>query len=596
MCRGPFVSDQRAYRRFRRTPRPTRNGPRPATADVRSQTPFRSFRLSFGMPRDDLALYLILAPEFGGGRFGPFEGLEVRLGSDRERCHVVLPESFGVAKEHCKVIRQGDGGLILSASERTAAVWVWKGDARRPIQIHTPTAVRPNDSFALVSAEGAKFTIEFAALPPEMVAKRNAAKRGRQGLTGEKLAREGFRMAVARIWSIGPVGMAMRAWYLVKSGSLWQPRILITAAIAGFGYLAAFAGSCSALKFKADALAVEDDLEQCQEEAGFAKKLGGSGIESQNFHELATTITGSSTLGLGLQNENGLREKVEEKARSIVGEDASAYDWMFRSGSAAATEWIGWRERVAKEDSLDEVTRYVLPYASALRKRSDGDWNAWLDVTGAKSCLRGPARLSYRQAKAIGLVGAQLDAFKGGDSNALLNDDAARAQLLVATSTLAEEPPPDPPPASALAQLATGSETCVFATGEDDRDRASDVMSALRRELGPDAAAVPENDNESAGLGRLLKLYAADAPGNRYYDNPTPRLDFRNGLASPLKEDPSGETILAKTAEAIARSIVLPCMGTLNAGKEAEAIFGRKAEPVACLVLMYRLSQPAGGS
>ena len=87
------------------------------------------------MPRDDLALYLNLSHEFGGGRFGPFEGLEVRLGSDRERCHVVLPESFGVTKQHCKLIRQGDGGLILAASERTAAgertaaVFVWKGDA-----------------------------------------------------------------------------------------------------------------------------------------------------------------------------------------------------------------------------------------------------------------------------------------------------------------------------------------------------------------------------------------------------------------------------------------------------------------------------------
>ena len=545
------------------------------------------------MLRDDVALYLNLAPEFGGGRFGPFEGLEVRLGADRERCHVVLPESFGVARDHCKIMRQGDGGLILTASERTAAVFVWKGDARRPTQIQTPTAVRSGDSFALVSPEGAKFTVELASLPPDIIAKRNAEKRGRRGLTGEKLAREGFRMALARLWAVGPVGIAMRGWYMVKSGTLWQPRIIITAVIAGFGYIAALAGSCSALKFKADAIAVEEDLDQCKQDAGFSKKLASSGIESQNFAELAATITGSATLGHGLQNENGLRQKVEEKAKSIAGEDASAYDWMFRGGSSAASDWIAWRERVAKDDGFDEVTKYVLPYAAAVRKRTDTQWNNWLDVTGAKACLRGPARLSYRQAKSFGLAGAELDAFKAGDSTMLLNDDAARAQLLVATATSASELPPDPPPASELAQISTGQETCVFASGDDEREKASDVLSALRKGLGTDAAAVPESDNESAGLGRLLKLYAADAPDNHYAENPTPRLDFRNGLATPLKEDPAGEAIVGKAAEAIARSIVLPCMGTLNAGKEADAIFGRKPEPVACLVLMYRLSQGA---
>ena len=31
---------------------------------------------------DDLVTYLRLDPEFGGTRFGPFEGLEVRLGSN----------------------------------------------------------------------------------------------------------------------------------------------------------------------------------------------------------------------------------------------------------------------------------------------------------------------------------------------------------------------------------------------------------------------------------------------------------------------------------------------------------------------------------
>ncbi|MFT4978994.1 MAG: hypothetical protein ACI8S6_004904, partial [Myxococcota bacterium] len=44
---------------------------------------------------EHLVTYLSLTPEFGGTRFGPFEGLGVRLGADANRCHIVLPESLG---------------------------------------------------------------------------------------------------------------------------------------------------------------------------------------------------------------------------------------------------------------------------------------------------------------------------------------------------------------------------------------------------------------------------------------------------------------------------------------------------------------------
>ena len=42
------------------------------------------------MLEEELATYLRLTPEFGGTRFGPFEELEIRLGSDADRCHIVL--------------------------------------------------------------------------------------------------------------------------------------------------------------------------------------------------------------------------------------------------------------------------------------------------------------------------------------------------------------------------------------------------------------------------------------------------------------------------------------------------------------------------
>jgi len=70
------------------------------------------------MAGEDIALYLTLTPEFGGTRFGPFEGIECRLGSNADRCNITIPEGMGVQKEHCKVIRQGPSNLILTPALR----------------------------------------------------------------------------------------------------------------------------------------------------------------------------------------------------------------------------------------------------------------------------------------------------------------------------------------------------------------------------------------------------------------------------------------------------------------------------------------------
>ena len=41
--------------------------------------------------------FLQLAPEFGGTKFGPFEHVEIRLGSDPANSDITLPEALGAA-------------------------------------------------------------------------------------------------------------------------------------------------------------------------------------------------------------------------------------------------------------------------------------------------------------------------------------------------------------------------------------------------------------------------------------------------------------------------------------------------------------------
>ena len=539
------------------------------------------------MARDELALYLTLSPEFGGTRFGPFEGLEVRLGADRERCHIVLPEAFGVAQEHCKILRQGDGGLILTASERTAAVFVWKGDARRPSQIHSPTAVRSGDNFSLVSPEGARFVVELGALPPEIQAQRQKARGRRNNLTAEGFAKEGWRLAIGRLWSMGPFGLLMKGWYLITSGAILQPRILIPLAIGAFGYIAAFGSSCAAMKWKSDAVKSVDDLKECEQRSGTGGG-GAGGIASRTPAELIAQVAGSTSLAAVLENQTDLTARVESELLEVLaGRDQ--YGWLFDDGNDAAADWIKWREAIAKSDAFDDLSKVLLPYASAVAKRTGEQWNVQLDVSGKRSCLRGPARLTFRQGRSLGLESVLLDAYRGDDTTDFTNDDAGRLRLLSTSAMNALLPPLDPAPAIEEAQLASGREFCTYATGEDDRESLVKVLAAFRRHLGNKASAVPETTKNEAAIARIVKLIAADVPGNTYEDNSSPTLDFSNSMAAPLEEHPAKEAIVARTAEVIARSVGLPCIAALENPASVEPTFGRKVDPVTCLVLDYKL-------
>jgi hypothetical protein len=114
-------------------------------------------------PTDDhLVLYLTLAAEFGGTRFGPFEGTQTRLGSDRSRCHIVIPESLGVVKEHCCIQRRAPDDLVLAPLDPAGALYLWKRQEQSPIRVSAATSVRDGDSFALVSPDGPRFVIDLA--------------------------------------------------------------------------------------------------------------------------------------------------------------------------------------------------------------------------------------------------------------------------------------------------------------------------------------------------------------------------------------------------------------------------------------------------
>lgn len=542
------------------------------------------------MAGEDIALYLTLTPEFGGTRFGPFEGIECRLGSNKDRCHITIPEGLGVQKEHCKVLRQGPANLILTPSERSAGLYLWKGEARSPVQVSTPTAVRPGDSFALVTPDGPRFTIELAKLPDEVIAQRsNKGKKNMRGLSADKFAKEGRRMALARLFTIGPLQWLSQMWYFVVSGTIWQPRYIITGVIMASGYLMAGMGGCAALKFKTDAFSATKKADTCTENLAYANNMGGS-VENFQFDQLAATILGVPEIGAALKKDDQLLSKVKEEAKSIAA-NPDPYSWMFEETNRVE-DFARWRERVEKSDSLDLGTKRLLPYLAASKNRLQGDWDRVLDSKQTEACGRGPVRLTYRQAKNLGLTAIYLDAYVQGDATVEANDDTTRTKLLSRTAEAAGEPSPTSDIASTAEILRQGAATCVYGTGDDDREDENKVMAAFNDQIGRGVDGLQDPEDGQGVVARIAKVFASDVPGNNWAGSRPPGLTFAKGtVAGALKDAQGGDWVLSRTAEIIARAMMIPCDGVLNRDKKkVEATFGHLPDAVPCLVLNYRMS------
>ena len=53
----------------------------------------------------DLTLFLRLTPEFGGTEFGPYDDVEVLLGSDPDSTRIYLRPELGILPQHVRTCR-----------------------------------------------------------------------------------------------------------------------------------------------------------------------------------------------------------------------------------------------------------------------------------------------------------------------------------------------------------------------------------------------------------------------------------------------------------------------------------------------------------
>ncbi len=544
---------------------------------------------------DELATYLRLSQDFGGTRFGPFEGLEVRLGSDVDRCHIVLPEALGVRGEHAKLIRQGPQNLILAPSERTAAVYLYKTGERRPTHLNTPTAVRPGDSFALVTPDGPRFIIELDELPPEIKAKREEARQvatGRRRLSAESMGHEVKRQAWTKLLVMGPMQLLQRASVYIRSGAIYQPRNIIMFATLAGGWILGGVSMCRISGFKSSLKRSEVKVESCEQELAFAQNMSGDST-GYSLEELAATITKVNRLGPALEEDDALRNAWKSALR-IVFDQRESYKWITNDKAPKAARFADWRERVLADESFDPDTARLMVWLAAWPGRRSSTYSELTDSEGNDVCGVGVTEMTYRQAMRLG-VSAQPDALITKDLDQVLDSKASTRSLLSDTMVAAGDQGLDESTEIEVGheQVAQGRAWCLFLAGEDHRTNTRRLLKALSRELGPDSALLPQVGTIHDSTSRIAKYWGADITRIDYREQ-DPGISFETAppgaVLAPLEG--RGEWALKRTADTLAKSVALPCIAVLSGNEDsAESLLGEGNAPGAinCLVLDWRL-------
>jgi hypothetical protein len=537
-----------------------------------------------------LQTFLQLTPEFGGTRFGPFPGPEIRLGSDPSKNDITLPEALGVLPEHVKILIQSDGSYIVAPTERTAAVHVFRG-GQRPRHIATATALAAGDSFALVTADGPRFVV-VAEEPPRPEKKKQTAMSkmvpSKEGLWAE-LKRLGFAMFFRN--RIG--NTIQRVWMLVKTGTIFTPRYIIAFLMMGTGAFTAIAAAIGGILAW---FTIQDRNDQIEErERDLAECRGDAGqTEDPTLPQLTMGILVDDEWGPSLEVDEAFRTAFLDRLRTVL-QRREDYAWVYKSNSGMFRDLKRASERTW-ENEMASFAR-VFPYVAATPGSIHRDAMFVLlpeSTRPDKQCARGPARMTYMQAVNFGVV-----SFPTVIVNATTATSSTEEELRTA---ILGSPGVTPEARAALEGGATeilnatvGSQSsafaCVYPAGTDDREVANDVVRALDDDLGKRGAALPDPGSDFWITARLMKYYAGDLDYG-YAD-----LNFAGGPRRPPSTALDGdavnaqarEFIIGRAAETAARAVAIPCLGQLDKENREAAteLLGELPSVYRCLYLNY---------
>ncbi len=503
--------------------------------------------------------FLQLAPEFGGTKFGPFPGVEVRLGSDPTRNDIVLPEALGVLPAHVRVVKQQDNSFILAPTERTAAVYLHRNDGRPPRHLTTPTAVQTGDAFSLVTAEGPRFIILVE--QPTRAATKDAVappKDDKKSLGGGVMA-EMKRMGLAKFFSSKIGNFFQTAWMMIKTGTIFSPRYIVMGMMMIVPLFMAGGMSCAAFSFQRSSAKKAEQIEDLKADLD-ACGAGDSG-EDPTVMSLAQAILKDRKWQHTFEADPTFNAKFQSRLKALYAR-SDQFRWVYQRKKSDFTDVMGRLERELGPD-LTRVFAYTAAHPGLV---PDRQWGLLArNSEGARACGRGPMLMTFRQATNLGMS-VQPDAL--ADAGLAASDDLElKAAALRATLGGSSREFKNEEIESEGAGMQGGFQ-CLYLAGDDERTDARAIATALGKALGTRAKDVPEEGTDFWILARLLKFYAADFLIG-YED-----LKFSRNTAPSMVIDESGPTqkdfAIEMAAEVAARATVIPCLAATSKGTKAD--------------------------
>ncbi|TNE90761.1 MAG: hypothetical protein EP330_07480 [Deltaproteobacteria bacterium] len=509
--------------------------------------------------------YLQLAPEFGSTKFGPFLGVEIRLGSDPAANDITLPEAYGIAPEHVKILIQPDGSFIIAPTQRSATVYAFRGQGR-PKQVTSPMAVGPGDSIALATPEGPRFYLlreRPQQAGDDIETPQDAIDAARRGLNAGGVWEEMKRVGVAKVVTSNAGHFLQQAWTFIKSGSFLKPRYIVMGMGIAAGWVMACGAGGSAAWFQQAASKANTGLEQCEADLDVERGRSGA-IEDQSIPGLTGAILNDRTRWEEtLSGDDAFRQAYYTEYKKYATSDKIKRLEPVIDGRSRS--FIGFK-RALESSQLPANLARIMAFLAAPENAVEGrEWSLVQDSTGERACGRGPAQLTYRQGKNLGIVPLQVNALVdqfvavGSD---LAEKKAALQKMGGAGLEFAEDE-------VATAEVgAQGEKQCLHIAGEDARTDARAVASLLGTRFGPNAPRLPEENDQYWQLARIMSFYASDAGYG--YD----RLSFPSSTAPSVVLDdmtPSEkEYVLKESASLVARTVAVYCSAALGSEEPPE--------------------------
>lgn len=514
--------------------------------------------------------FLQLAPEFGGTRFGPFDQVEIRLGSDPSNSDITLPEALGVAPQHVKLLKQQDDSYILAPVDRTAAVYHFRPGSARPKQVLAPTAIANGDSFAMVTPEGPRFGVMVEkdarqiqkaaqdAVGPKfgMPAGFNTNNRFTRGLWNE-VKRRGF----AAVFTTRLGNMFMRASMMVRSGAIFSPVYVVSGIIFLSGWLFVGGSSCSLYSMSKQRNAVQGKLQTCQDQLGVA---GGDeeGSGDPTVADLTKNVLEEGSWKQTIDADKDLYVAYARALREVFA-NPEKYKWVYSRKGSPYTQIKAALTAQGMPDALVRTLAFT-----AAGPNSERPFAIVKDSEGAEVCGRGPLGLTFRQAYQMGMA-IQPDGL-ADRTLAESQDIAAMRALLDATAKGAGATVEfrDDLVKTVGAEL-QGGMACAYVDGEDDRTEASKIAKTLSTTIGTGGKKLPSEGNAYWIASRLVMLYAFDMKEHElavvsFDATKSPSIHLETNEVKKERR----EYAIDNAGRVMARAAAIPCLARFDPEKK----------------------------